>query len=553
MTTRMTPRTTARTIFRNGHVFDGRRHLPDTAVAVADGRVLAVGTDQQIRAEVGSGAVEVDLDGGLLAPGFQDAHVHPMVGWLERLRCDLTSASGREEYLDTIAAFAAAHPEASWIRGGGWQIAAFGRSGPTRQELDAVVPDRPVFLPSSDHHDAWVNTKALEIAGIGPDTRDPEDGWFVRDHQGRPSGTVREAAALLVQQHVQTSREEYLVGLLEGQRFLHSCGITGWQDALLGGYASLDDPTQAYLDAIAAGSLTGRVRGAQWWDRHRGPEQAQALVAQRDRLAALGLDAGAVKMMMDGVPETLTAAVAAPYVNPASCPCGDRGLAFMDPDAVSAAVVAADAAGLQVHVHAIGDRAVRMALDGFEAARAVHGPNDHRHQIAHLQLVNPEDRSRFARLGVTANMQGLWAQREVPGVSSFLPFLDEERAGWHYPFGDIAAAGAPLAAGSDWPVSSPDPIQAMHVAVNRTGYSAEGTPAEPLVAAQGLSLTQAMTAYTAGSARVNHRDDTGLVEVGMLADLVLLDRDPFTAEPAAIGAASVRATYVGGTLVHGTG
>ncbi|HET6697477.1 MAG TPA: amidohydrolase [Nocardioidaceae bacterium] len=541
---------TTSTIFRNGHVFDGDRYLPDTAVAVRDGRVVAVGEDADVRDAAGAGADEVDLAGRLLTPGFQDAHMHPMVAGLERLRCDLTTGSSREEYLDLIARFAADHPEAAWIRGGGWSAAVFGRNGPSRQDLDAIVPNRPVFLPSSDHHDAWVNTKALEIAGIDASTRDPQDGWFVRDHSGMPTGAVREAASLLVQRHVTTTREEYLAGLLEAQRFLHSHGITGWQDALLGGYANLDDPTPAYLDAIAAGKLTARVRGALWWDRHRGPEQAAELAARRDELAALGLDTGSVKMMMDGIPETLTAAVTEPYVNPASCPCGDRGLAFLDPDEVKDAVTAADAAGFQVHVHAIGDRAVTMALDGMQAARERNGEGgDHRHQIAHLQLVRPADRPRFGRLGVTANIQGYWAQSQAPGTRTFLPFLDEERAGWHYPFADIAAGGAALAGGSDWPISTPDPIQAVHVTVNRSGYSPDGAPAEPLVADQGLDLRQAMAAYTSGSARVNHRDDTGRIASGTAADLAVVDTDVFALPADRIGSASVVATYVAGECV----
>ena len=537
------------TIFTNGTVFDGHRYVGRAAVAVDGERIIAVGEDREVRDAAGTGAEEVDLAGGLLVPGFQDAHMHPLVGGLERLRCEMTELSTAEEYLEAIRDHAAKHPDDAWVRGGGWSVSAFPPGGPTAEQLDRVVPDRPAFIPSSDHHDAWVNTKALEVAGITAETPDPPDGWFERDADGRPTGTVREAAMAMVGDHLTTTREDYYRAMLEAQEYLHGWGITGWHDALIGGYAGLDDPTQAYLDAIEAGALTARVRASQWWDRHRGVEQVEELLEQRERLRAAGLDAGSVKLMVDGIAETFTAAVTEPYVGPTGCPCGDRGLAFLDADQLREAVVALDAAGFQAHFHAIGDRAVHDALDAVEAARRANGLNDHRHQIAHLQLVRPEDRPRFGRLGVAANLEGAWASRDTPAVQLLVPHLDPERFAWHYPFADLLAGGAAVAGGSDWPVNPPAPLAAVHALVNRRPYAERGNPVEALLADQGLTLTQAMAAYTSGSAFVNHQPDAGVVRVGARADLAVLDRDVFTAPLDEIGAAAVTLTYAAGTRV----
>ena len=536
-------------VFVNGRLFDGHRYAGAGAVAVRDGRIVAVGDPADAQDRVGPGAEEVDCAGGLLLPGFQDAHMHPMVGGLERLRCEMSSLEGVEEYLPALREATARQSGAAWFRGGGWSVDAFGPHGPTAELLDRVVPDKPAFLPSTDHHDAWVNTRALEVAGITADTPDPSDGWIERDERGNPTGTLREGAQRLVWEHVETTRQEYADALCEAQSYLHSWGITGWHDALIGGYAGLDDPTQAYLDLLAAGDLRAHVRCSQWWDRHRGVEQVDDLLAQRDRLAAAGLDAGSVKVMMDGIAETFTATVEAPYEGDLHCPCGDRGLAFLDPEQVREAVVAIDGAGLAAHFHAIGERAVHDALDAVEAARVANGMRGLRHQLAHLQLVRPADRGRFGALGVTANVQGMWISRDTPAVKLLLPHLDAERAAWHYPLAEIAARGAHLAGGSDWPVNPPEPISGVHAMVNRASWSPDGQAPEPLVPDEALGLEQALAAYTSGSAWVNHRGDSGILQVGARADLVVLDRDPFDAPPDEIGACEVVSTWFGGGRV----
>lgn len=537
-------------ILAGGQVFDGHRHLGPAAVLVVDGEVAGVGDLEPLRQRAPR-AEQVDVAGGLVLPGFEDAHIHPLVGGLERLHCDLRPFSTREECLAAVGRYAREHPGVEWVRGGGWPLAAFEGGAPLAEDLDCVVGDRPAFLPSNDHHDVWVSSRALEIAGVDASTPDPPDGWLVRDAAGRPTGTLREGASALVHRHVVTGRSEARAALLEAQAHLHALGITGWQDALVGGYAALDDPTQAYLDLLAEGLLTARVRAALWWDRARGPEQVSELVARRDELRGHGLDAGSVKIMVDGIAETLTAAVLEPYARPAGCPCGDRGLEFLDPVALREAVVACDAAGLQVHVHAIGDRAVRDALDAFAAARELHPDRDLRHHVAHLQLVAAPDRPRFAALGVTANVQGLWADGGDPAVTLARAQLGDHRWPQQYPFGDLRRSGAQLAGGSDWPVDTAEPMLAVHALVNRRGYDPERGDGPRLGPEQALDLATALAAYTSGSARVNHHDDAGRVAVGARADLVVLDRDPFQGPPDEVGAARVVHTYVAGRRVAG--
>jgi predicted amidohydrolase YtcJ len=254
-----------------------------------------------------------------------------------------------------------------------------------------------------------------------------------------------------------------------------------------------------------------------------------------------------VKIMQDGIVENRTAALSRPYLREDGTSAGTSGLSFLAPEVLSEAVTRLDAESFQVHVHAIGDRAVTDALDAFERARRVNGPSSGRHHVAHLQVVAPADRPRFAALDVAANVQALWAVNDEAMTELTRPFIDPELAGWQYPFGSLARLGARLAMGSDWPVSTPDPLAAIHVAVNRT---LAGEDAEPLLPEESLTLEEAFAAYTSGSAYVNHHDDTGSLTPGMRADLAVLDRDPFAGGPQAVGEARVVATYVDGRAVH---
>ncbi|WP_031485596.1 amidohydrolase [Streptomyces bicolor] len=519
-----------------------------TAVAVTGDRITAVGR-QEVHDLAGPRTEVVDLAGRLLLPGFQDAHVHPVPAGLELTQCDLTGAKTADETLAAVRAYAAAHPEREWITGGGWSMEAFEGGTPTKELLDAVVPDRPVYLPNRDHHGAWVNSRALALAGITRDTPDPADGRIDRDASGEPSGTLQEGAMQLVGRLTPpATRADRVVALLHAQRHLHALGITAWQDALVGEFLGMDDPSEAYLAAARDGSLTARVVGALWWDRERGAEQIPELVERRAALSHGRFRAGSVKLMLDGVAETGTAALLDPYLDKCGCATANRGTAFIDAGQLPKFVTELDALGFQCHFHALGDRAVRDALDAIEAARGANGPSDTRPHLAHLQVVQPGDVPRFARLGATANIQPLWAAHEPQMDELTIPFLGPERAAWQYPFGALLRSGARLAAGSDWPVSSPDPLQGIHVAVNRVTPDGGDTPV--FLPGERIGLAEALTAYTAGSAYVNHLDDTGEIRAGALADLVVLDRDPFDAPVDAITETRVALTYVGGARVY---
>ncbi|GAA5018853.1 amidohydrolase [Streptomyces siamensis] len=518
-----------------------------TAVAVTGDRITAVG-HAEVHDLAGPGTEVVDLAGRLLLPGFQDAHVHPVPAGLELTQCDLTEAKTAEETLAAVRAYAAAHPDREWITGGGWSMEAFEGGTPTRQLLDAVVPDRPVYLPNRDHHGAWVNSRALELAGVTRDTPDPADGRFERDAAGEPTGMLQEGAMQSVGRLTPpATAADRLGALLHAQRHLHALGITAWQDALLGSFLGMDDPSEAYLTAARDGSLTARVVGALWWDRARGAEQIPELVERRAALTHDRFAAGSVKLMLDGVAENGTASLLSPYLDKCGCATANRGTSFIDPDRLHTYVTELDALGFQCHFHALGDRAVRDALDAVEAARKANGPSDTRPHLAHLQVVHPDDVPRFAHLGATANIQPLWAAHEPQMDELTIPFLGPERASWQYPFGALLRSGARLAAGSDWPVSSADPMQGIHVAVNRVSPDEPGPVFLP---GERIGLTDALTAYTAGSAYANHLDDTGRVRVGALADLVVLDRDPYQGPPEAIGGTGVALTYVGGERVY---
>ena len=552
-------------IFHSGRIFDGLRVQPTaTAVAVADGVITAVGTDGDVRAAAGPDATAVDLRGRLLTPGFTDAHVHAVMAGLERLGCDLSDCAGADAVLAQVAGSAASGSAASgsgWITGGGWHKADFPGGYPTREMLDAVVPDRPVYLVNADHHSAWVNSRALELAGIDAATADPEDGLLERDAGGFPSGTLHEGAMDLVNRVIpRATAEEMRAGLLEAQRCLHSVGVTGWQEAILGDYAGYPEASSAYRTLLDQGLLTGRAAGALWVPRSTTLDSVPDLVAdfvgRREQNAAAGFRTSSAKIMVDGVPENRTAAMLEPYLQPCACDgmpghdggaSADRGLSYLPKDVLVAVVAALDAAGFDLHLHVIGDRAVRDGLDAVEHARRVNGRGTGRHHMAHLQIIHPADVPRFAELDVTANLQALWACNDAQMRELTVPLIGEERAGWQYPFRSLAASGARLAMGSDWPVSSPDPWQAIHVAVNRS-HPDDGSDA-PLLPAEALSLEAALAAYTSGSAWLNRHDHGGRITPGAPADLVVLSADPFSLPAAELHTVGADMTFVAGEPV----
>ena len=516
-----------------------------SALAVRAGRIVAVGPDAVIAPHIGPSTRVIQLRGRTVTPGFQDAHVHPVHGGLARLRCELHDSRGREAYLAVIAEYARTHPDETWIRGGGWYMDDFPGGTPRREDLDTIVPDRPVFLTNRDGHGAWANSKALELAGVTADTTDPSDGRIERDPDGSPTGTLHEGAMDLVERFEPDDTPTDLEAALRlGQTYLHSLGITGWQDAIV----RPENEERAYVALASRGELTARVIGAMWWERHRGVEQIEEFVERR-RVTSIGrYQATSVKLMMDGVLENFTGALIDPYGDGKGGMTDNRGLSQIDPEGLLRWVPQLDALGFQPHFHAIGDRAVRESLDAVAAARRANGPSDTRPHIAHIQVIHPDDIGRFRELDVAANAQPYWACHEGQMDNLTIPFLGD-RWRWQYPFRSLRAAGAVLAMGSDWSVSTPDPLLEMELAVERVADDSRGQkPA--FLPDERIELIDALAAFTAGSAYVNHLDDvTGTLEVGKYADLAVLDRDLFDRAAGAIGEARVVATFIEGVAV----
>jgi predicted amidohydrolase YtcJ len=541
--------------FVNGAVYtvDAARSRAQ-AVAVKGGRIVAVGSDDAIGEHLGPRTEVFDLDGRMLIPGFQDAHVHPVSGGVGRLQCDLHDLHSTEDYLLRVKTYAQEHPDREWILGGGWSMDVFPRGTPTKDLLDAVVPDRIVLLPNRDGHSTWVNGRALELAGITRETLDPVDGRIERNADGEPAGTLHEGAADLVARLApEPTADDVYQGLLEGQRYLHSLGITAWQDAIVSTDFWMDNYS-AYLRAAGNDDLTARVVASLWWDRERGEDQIEDLLELRERARAGRFAATTVKIMQDGVCETFTAAVLEPYLDAQGRVTDKRGISFVEPEALKGYVAALDRHGFQVHFHALAERAVREALNAIEAALRANGPSDHRHHLAHIQVVHPDDVPRFRSLRAVANAQPLWAAHEGQMDDLTIPFLGEPRWRWQYPFGSLVRAGATLAMGSDWSVSSPDPLEEIHVAVNRVmapTYLYGNESQEVFLPDERLDLATSIAAFTVGSAFVNHLDDvTGSIEVGKYADLAVVDRDLFAHPVEEIGNAHVDATFVEGAPVY---
>lgn len=528
----------------SGRVFDGKIRTQDTAVAIRGGRIFAVGDDDLVLAHSGPDTRVIDAHNGGILPGFVDAHIHAAFAGVERLGCDLTPATSAEETIARIVAYADSSDE-EWITGGGWNHEFF--PVPTRQMLDEIVPNRPVALSDAGHHTLWVNSMALKIAGVDRATPQPHNGHIYHDKNGDPTGYLNETAAELVGSVIPAATEEEIYdGLMNAQDFLWSLGVTGWHEAILGEYNGKADSSPAYLKGIADGSLRSCTSGALWVGPGLTLEEVPALVERFVRLgaenASLGFDTSTAKAMIDGVPHGETAALLDMY-----CSHAHSGQMHFDEATIFAFIEQLDAAGFALHLHIMGDRGIRVALDAIEVARVKNGPGP-RHHIAHLSMVNPEDAKRFGRLGITANLQALWAAPD-PHV---VPMIGEDRMRRGYPFRSIANSGAELAMGSDWPVSPADPWLAMHVAVNRTlpGVS-ETLDAEH----QSLTLREALEAYTSGSSSLV-LGSPGRVRIGERADLVVSDQDPFEVPTVQLLQVNTAVTIVHGEVVYersGTG
>lgn len=532
-------------VLRNASVYtvDASRSWAE-AVGVSNGRIVFVGSDADAGAVIGPSTQVVDLDGRMLLPGFQDVHIHPIGGGIEASTCDLNALATVDDYLERIAECARENPDEEWITGGGWSMAAFGPgANASRKLLDEIVPDRPVILTSADGHSAWVNSRALDIAGITADTPDPVDGVIDREPEtGAPLGSLQEGAMYLVRRHAPViDLETRTAGLQYSINMLNDYGITSIQDASVD-----EEDLKAYRALDERGELSLRVVASQWWERDGDLEQIETFKAVREQYTKGRVDASTVKIMQDGVMENYTAAMLEPYLGQG----GKKGIPMVEPEKLKRAVTALDAEGFQVHFHAIGDAAIRQSLDAVEAAQRQNGYQGNRHHISHLELIDPADIPRFRELKVVANFQPLWAYADDYITELTIPFIGPDRSEWLYPIASVHRAGGMVAFGSDWSVSTANPFHQIETAVTRMG--ATGDTAEPFLPEQRIDLPLAIAAFTIHAAWVNrHETDTGSIEAGKYADLIVLDRNLFETGPADISETQVLMTMIEGRVVHG--
>lgn len=531
-------------IIRNAVVFTAEPRdsgvISTGAVAVRNGRIVYVGPDTGLGDLIGERTKLVDGAGGLVLPGFVDSHAHPYSG-VELMECDLSRDSAPDLVVATVKRCAAQRPTATWIRGTGWQLPVFPDGNPTAGLLDQAVRDRPAFLTAADGHSAWINTKALELAGLTSGTPDPPNGRIERGPDGRPSGTLRESAMQLVERLLPAyTARDYVAGFGLAFAMASRLGITAMTDA------NTDSVMlEAYRIIDSSGTLPVRVTATLMLHPDQGPVQVERLTRLRDRFQGRLLSVSGAKIFLDGVIEARTAALLEPYLDRPT----DRGHPNFEAGRLDSLVTALDRAGLQVHVHAIGDRAIRMALDAFAAARARNGRRDARHQIAHLELIDPSDIPRFAELGVLANFQPLWAYDDPYIVNLTIPALGPARSRWLYPIQSVLESGAVVVGGSDWSVSSMNPLEAIQVAVTRRAPDAG--PGEGWIPEERAGLEAMLRAYTRNGAVARFADSaTGSLTVGKLADLVLLDRNLFALPPHEISRTQVVLTAVGGRVTY---
>lgn len=509
------------------------------AVAVGGGRILAVGSDAEVLAAFAG--PERDLEGAMLLPAFHDVHAHPIAGGLQVQGCNLSGIRAERDLLAAIRACAAADPDSEWLIGEGWELSVFPPEGnPSRELLDAIDGERPLLMRAADGHSIWVNSVALARADITADTPDPRNGVIERDARGEPSGTLRESAQGLLRSLVPPlGHAERMEGARTALRHMNALGITSVIDASVG-----PDELAVWRELEARGELTARIVAS---IRVRGVSENASgdLVDPASRGGPALLRTDAAKLFLDGVLEGETAALVEPYIGRGDA----RGTLNVDWDDLVATVTDLDARGVQIHMHAIGDAAVQQGLDAIEAAREVNGPSDNRHHITHLQLVHPDDYARFAALDVRANFQSLWAYPDPYITDVNLPVVGQARVDRMYPIGSIAEAGGVIVGGSDWPVSSMNPLEAIETAVTRRDPEAviEGVLNED----EAVSLDIMLAAYTRAAAELMHQEtEVGTIEVGKAADLVALSQDLFAVDADAIADQEVILTLFRGAIVH---
>ncbi|MDO5053401.1 MAG: amidohydrolase [Pseudoclavibacter sp.] len=531
------------TLFHSGTIWAGRRHGEHDALLIGDGRVLALGDAARAHPEA-AGAERVDLGGAFLMPSFGDGHAHPMFGGLEQQGPAVRACGSVEEIVAEVRRYAQAHPELPWIFGASYDGSLAEEGLFDARWLDEAVPDRPVVLRAWDYHTVWVNSAALRAAGITAETPEPELGEIPRRPDGSPLGTLREwgAVDLVMDVAPRRSAAERLGAVRAMGEYYLARGVSWVQDAWVE-----PETLDSYLEAAAADALPLRVNLAHYADPRRFEEQLPRFRADRARVEAAGhrlLTAHTVKFFADGVVENETGALLEPYCSALH----KHGMSVWPGRRLAEAAAAVDAAGFQIHIHAIGDAAVRQALDAIEYAAQRNGPRDRRPVVAHAQLIDPADLPRFARLGVVACAQPLWAQLDALMTVLTVPRLGPERSDRQYPLRSLLDDGATLSFGSDWPVSSGDPRKGLAIAMSRT--TVEGEPAGGWTPHEIVPAEAALDAYTRAVAHQAFADagpePWGELVPGVSADLVVLEHDPRAQEPHALRRNPVLGTWLRG-------
>lgn len=515
------------------------------ALAVRGDQIVAVGDARKIDALRGPSTKVIDAGHRLLLPGFVDCHIHFMDGSLGLTRVDLNEAGTVAEIQKRVKAYAETHPNEPWIQGMGWTYPTFGPSAlPNKKILDDVVPDRPVYLVAFDGHSSWANSKALAMAGIDRNTPDPRNGKIVRDEKGEATGALKEAAGDLVGSKTPVpTRDERLDALRKGIHEANRVGLVRVHSAGQD-FEYLD----LYDELRKKDELTLRFYVAYFLDPPGlTPKSIELIESARRQYppADKWIAGGAVKTMLDGVVEAHTAAMLEPYSDDPS----QSGKLFWDPETYKANIANIDSRGLQIFTHAIGDKAVRLALDAYQNAAQVNKTKDARPRIEHIETISAVDIDRFGKLGVIASMQPLHSYPDDDTLNIWARNIGPERASRPWVWHSIQDKGGALAFGSDWPVVTLNPWKGVQTAVTRQTH--DGQPAEGFVPRQRLSLEDTIHAYTLGAAFAGRREKTeGSLEPGKLADFILLDQDLFKIEPSQIDKTEVLFTMVGGKIVY---
>ena len=534
----------ANTIIVNARVYTLNPQQPwAEAVAISGDKIVAVGSAHDVAPYRGSSTKVIDAGKRLVLPGFVDCHIHFMDGSLGLTQVDLNGAKTVAEIQKRVKVYAAAHPREAWITGMGWTYPTFKPSGlPDKQVLDEVVPDRPVYLVAFDGHSSWANSKALNMAGIKRDTPDPPNGKIVRDEKGEATGALKESAGDLVAKMMpKPTRAQRLAALRVGIREANKAGLTRVHSAGQD-FEWLD----LYDELRRRGQLTLRFYIAYFLDPPELTPQAIDKIEQTRRTYDNEwISGGAVKTMLDGVVEAHTAAMLAPYSDDPT----QIGKLFWEPARYKDAVAELDRRGLQIFTHAIGDRAVRTALDAYEEAAHRNRTSDARPRIEHIETITAEDIPRFGKLGVIASFQPLHAYPDEDTLDIWARNVGPERAQRAWVWHSIESSGGHLAFGSDWPVVTLSPWEGVQNALTRK--TREGTPAAGFVPNERITLEDTIKAYTLGAAFAGRREKTeGSIEPGKLADLIVLSQDLFKIDPSQTAKTKVLLTVVGGKIAY---